>query len=140
MPSSPAPSKDKKAARKEQKEESRKVPQKLGGSGRVPRSDPEFDKLDVPTITTAVVKIQNGTLVLRCTEIKGAEQYEWETRRGEGWPIDGHRATKKPQTELTKYPLGPEGVPQVRVRAVGDEALSLYTPWLPSKHDLGVRD
>lgn len=112
----------------------------MGGSGRVPRTDPEFGELETPHITSAVVKVQASKLVLRCSEVDGAEKYEWEVRRSENWPISDHRATDAPRTELTNYPIGLPGVPQVRVRAVGDEALSPYTDWQPSTHDLGITD
>ena len=129
------------AAKREERRHMRER-ESLTGKDRMPRGDApiEVKHLDVPEITLATVFVQRSKLIIKVNEVEGASRYDFELRRGPGHAATGNHSSDKTKTEFKTYPIGVPGVPEVRVRAVADDALSLWTPWTPSNHDLGELD
>jgi hypothetical protein len=98
----------------------------------------EVVELDVPKVK-AVVKVGLGKLVISWNSVKGASAYDIRLRRSELNPalLAERSVDKGTKTEFTNYPIGPVGVPQVKVRAIAEDGLSPWSDWISSLHDLG---
>jgi hypothetical protein len=107
---------------------------------RMPRDEPKrhIEPLDVPTNIKVRVSIQESKLYCSADLPEGCERLEWQVRKNAETGIAAQRAVSGKRTEFTDYPIGVPGVPQARVRAVGDGAMSAYSDWVRSEHDLGA--